>query len=176
MQLQLPQQISQISGLNSLRLQLRFFCAEKSHDKIILPLETSALACHWGHIKKPKLSACADIHTFITPISRTMSEICCPSHENIYPTQFQGTCGWSYANSHDSHREWHSLTNCYVTFNTRHLVFCKLNNNDNAVNTTVSTIKTIFVFTQKTLHVLTHDNSKYLTTTPLTIYTWWWSL
>jgi len=34
------------------------------------------------------------------------------------------------------------------------------------------TIKTIFVFTQKTLHVLTHDNSKYLTITLLNIYTW----
>lgn len=37
-----------------------------------------------------------------------------------------------------------------MTFNTTHLVvFYKLNNKDNAVNTTVSTIKTIFVFIKK---------------------------
>jgi hypothetical protein len=56
MQLQLSQQISQTGGLISIRLWWWFFCAQKNHDKIILPLEISASACHWGHIKTTKSS------------------------------------------------------------------------------------------------------------------------
>lgn len=36
-----------------------------------------------------------------------------------------------------------------MTFNRRHLVFCKWNNKDNAVTTNVSTIKAIFFYTKK---------------------------